>query len=154
ARAKRDLESMGVEVRLNARVTKVDEDGVWMGDEQLPAQTVVWAAGVEPPAVLRTMGVDVDRGGHVKVNPDLSVPGHSNVFVFGEAAGIIDQKTNEPVPGLAPAAIQMGQHVAKVIRAEVEKNVPVSDRPAFKYVDKGTMATIGKRRAVADIKGF
>jgi NADH dehydrogenase len=154
ARAKRDLEALGVEVRLDARVTNVDEKGVWIGDEQVLAENVIWAAGVQPPPILKTLGVEQDRSGRIKVSPDLSIPGHPNVFVVGDAANITDPKTNEPVPGLAPAAIQMGKHVAKIIRDEVERGVPVSSRPPFRYKDKGTMATIGKRRAVADINGF
>jgi NADH dehydrogenase len=155
ARAKKDLESLGVEVRLDAKVTDVTDAGVVInGTEHLPAQNVIWAAGVRAPLVLSTMGVPQDRAGRVKVNPDLSVPGHPNVFVVGDAAEVIDAKTGKPVPGLAPAAMQMGKFVAKIIKNEVEKGVPVAQRPPFKYWDKGTMATIGTRRAVADIKGI
>ena len=158
ARAKRDLEAMGVEVRLNARVTDVDETGVWIGGDHLPAQNVVWAAGVAAPKLLATMGVATDRSGRVVVGPDLSVPGHPNVFVVGDAASATDAATGRPVPGLAPAAMQMGKHVAKVLRAELAGGgspaVPPQPRAPFRYNDKGVMATIGKRRAVADIRGW
>jgi len=152
-RAKADLEAMGVEVRLNARVTKVDDEGIWIGDERLRANNVIWAAGVQAPPLLKTLCVPLDKSGRVIVNPDCSVPGNPNVFVIGDAAAITDPATNQPVPGLAPAAMQMGRFVAKIIRSEVGSPTP-PPRPAFHYVDKGTMATIGTRRAVADIKGF
>ena len=154
-RAKRDLEKMGVEVRLDARVTNVDDQGVWIGEERVPAQNVLWAAGVAAPLVLQNMkGVEHDRSGRVVVNPDLSIPGHPHVFVLGDAANAKDAKTGQPVPGLAPAAMQMGKYVGKLIRAEVCKGVPADQRKPFAYWDKGIMATIGKRKAVADIKGF
>ena len=155
ARAKRDLEDMGVIVRLDAKVTDVTESGVVInGTEHLPAQNVIWAAGVRAPIVLSTMGVPQDRSGRIKVNPDLSVPGHPNVFVVGDAAEVTNIKTGKQVPGLAPAAMQMGKYVADVIVREVENLKPVDRREPFAYWDKGTMATIGTRRAVADIQGF
>jgi NADH:ubiquinone reductase (H+-translocating) len=153
-RAKRDLEAMGVEVRLKARVTNVDETGVWVGDEHVPAQNVIWAAGVKAPKVLATMGVETDRSGRVVVGPDLSVPGHPNVFVLGDAAAATDVNTGQPVPGLAPAAMQMGKYVGRILRDELTKGTPPDQRPPFRYRDKGIMATIGLRRAVADIRGW
>jgi NADH:ubiquinone reductase (H+-translocating) len=156
-RARRDLEAMGVEVRLGAHVTDVDENGVWIGSEQLPAQNVLWAAGVAAPAVLKTMRVKTDQSGRIVVGPDLSIPGHPNVFVLGDAAVAVDGATGQPVPGLAPAAMQMGTYVAAVIRDEVTAAAagvsPTARRP-FRYRDKGLLATIGKRRAVADIRGW
>lgn len=157
-RAKRDLEAMGVEVRLKARVTNVDDTGVWVGADHVPAQNVIWAAGVAAPKLLATMGVKTDGSGRVVVEPDLSVPGHPNVFVVGDAASAIDAATGKPVPGLAPAAMQMGRHVGDILRAELTtapgSAAPPPARPAFRYHDKGIMATIGKRRAVADIRGW
>lgn len=152
-RAKRDLEAMGVEVRLNARVTNVDETGVYIGDEHLPAQNVIWAAGVAAPKILSTLGVETDRSGRVIVNADLSIPKYPNAFALGDAASVKDSQTGNPVPGLAPAAIQMGKFVAKVIRGELNGEL-AGGRPPFHYVDKGILATIGTRRAVADIRGF
>jgi NADH:ubiquinone reductase (H+-translocating) len=152
-RARRDLTAMGVEVRLSAKVTDVDEHGVSIGGEHLAAQNVIWAAGVEAPKLLATLGVETDRSGRVVVGSDLTIPGHSNVFVLGDAASARDAKTGEPIPGLAPAAMQMGKFVAKIIRNEVSGGASVP-RPSFHYLDKGTMATIGTRRAVADIRGF
>jgi len=153
-RAEEDLKSMGVEVRLNARVTNVDAGGVYIGEEFLPAQNVLWAAGVQASPMLKSMDVDTDRSGRVLVKPDLSVPGHPYAFVIGDAAAVTDLIANQPVPGVAPAAIQMGKYVARVIRAEVEQKTPPEQRDPFRYRDKGTMATIGKRRAVAVVKGW
>lgn len=185
ARALRDLRDMGVEVRLDCRVTGVDEAGVWIGDEQLPAANVIWAAGVQAPAILQTVDAPRDRSGRIVVGPDLSIPGHPEVFVLGDAAAVTDAKTGQPAPGLAPAAMQMGKFAAKVIREELKAGAmgarasspALADRASgsnessasstagddaraperaarFAYHDKGTMATIGKRRAVADIKGW
>lgn len=153
-RARQDLVAMGVEVRLNARVTDVDDTGVIVGGEHLPAQNVIWAAGVSAPKLLRTMGVGTDGSGRVVVNPDLSIPGHPSVFVLGDAASAKDAATGKPVPGLAPAAMQMGRYVGKIIDRELAFNIPPEKRPPFVYNDKGTMATIGTRRAVADIRGW
>ncbi len=152
-RAKRDLEAMGVEVRLNARVTNVDEGGVWIGDEHLAAQNIIWAAGVAAPKILATMGVALDRSGRVMVHPDLSVPDHPTVFVLGDAANARDGKTGKPIPGLAPAAIQAGKYLASIIRKDLA-GAPVESRKPFHYFDKGVLATIGTRRAVADIRGW
>ena len=154
-RAKRDLEKMGVELKLNSRVTAVDANGLNIGDERIDAQNIFWAAGVQGAGIARTLGVELDRAGRVKVAPDCSIPGHPEVFVVGDLASLLDPKTNEPVPGLAPAAMQMGKHVGKILHEELHGNRrPPSQRPAFKYWDKGTMATIGKNKAVADIKGL
>lgn len=152
-RARHDLEAMGVEVRLNARVTNIDEAGVWIGDEHLPAQNIIWAAGVAAPKILATMGAPQDRSGRVIVNPDLSVPDHPNIFVLGDAASAKDGKTGKPIPGLAPAAIQMGKYLAKIIRKDLAGAPPAARKP-FHYFDKGVLATIGTRRAVADIRGW
>src|SRR3954471_9038638 len=152
-RASRDLEAMGVEVRLNARVTNIDEAGVWIGDEHLAAQNIIWAAGVAAPKILGTLGVPQDRSGRVIVNGDLSIPNHPNVFVLGDAANAKDGKTGKPIPGLAPAAIQAGKYVAKIIRDDL-RGTPAEQRKPFHYRDKGVLATIGTRKAVADIRGW
>src|SRR3954471_15824704 len=100
------------------------------------------------------MNVPLDRSGRVIVARDLSIPDHPNIFVLGDAASAKDSKTDKPIPGLAPAAIQMGKFVGKLIRDEVLDKNSLAHRPAFHYRDKGTMATIGTRRAVADIRGL
>lgn len=154
-RAKTDLERMGVEVRLNSRVTNVDAQGLNVGDERIDAQNIFWAAGVQAAGISHTLGVELDRAGRVKVLPDLSVPGYPTVFVAGDLAAAVDARSGEPVPGLAPAAMQMGRHIGRLIRSEIEMGpTEVSKRTAFHYVDKGTMATIGKNKAVADIHGW
>jgi NADH dehydrogenase len=154
ARAQRDLEEIGVEIILKGRVTAIDDGGVKIGDTRVEANNVIWAAGVLGSPLAKTLGVELDRAGRVKVNPDLSIPNYPYAFVAGDLASIIDAKTNEPVPGLAPAAMQMGVHVAKIIRQEVQSGVRAGDRIPFKYFDKGTMATIGTTRAIADIRGW
>jgi NADH dehydrogenase len=154
ARAQSDLESMGVEVRLNTYVTGVEADGVRVGEEKIPAGNVIWAAGVQAPKLLSTLGVEQHRSGRITVNPDFSIPGHPNVFVLGDAADATDSKTHKPIPGLAPAAIQAGRYVGRIIRGEVEHNASPDQRPPFHYRDKGVIATIGTRRAVADIRGW
>jgi NADH dehydrogenase len=153
-RAKRDLEEMGVEVRLNTRVDEVTKDGVRLGAEFIPLDNVFWAAGVQANPIGRSLGVPTDRAGCVIVNSDCSVPGYPNVFVIGDMAHFNDD-AGQQLPGVAQVALQMGKHVAKVIAAEVNGDLkPDDDRPAFVYNDKGTMATIGKARAVALVKGW
>jgi len=153
AKAKKSLEKMGVEVMLGGRVTQIDAEGVRVGDERINANNVFWAAGVQASPLGKTLGVPLDRAGRVPVNPDLSVPGFPHAFIIGDLASIVDTRTNLPVPGVAPAAMQMGKHVAKVIRQEIVNDIAIADRVPFKYFDKGTMATIGKARAIADIRG-
>ncbi len=153
-RAKKDLEKLGVEVHLQGRVTQIDENGVKIGEQRIEASNVFWAAGVQASPLGKTLGVPLDRAGRVIVEKDLSVPGHPEVFVVGDLAYLVDPKTNFPVPGVAPAAMQMGTHVAKVIRQELENDIQFPNRRIFEYWDKGSMATIGKARAVADIKGW
>ncbi len=149
-RALRDLEAMGVEIRLNSRVTEVDGQGVKIGDERAPAENVIWAAGVHGQPLVETLGVELDRIGRVRVGPDLSLPDHPDVFVIGDAAQAIDANTGQPTPGVAQGAIQMGQLAAKIIQAEVEEDRSFG-RPAFQYKDKGSMATIGRGKAVTSI---
>jgi NADH dehydrogenase len=156
--AQRQLEDIGVEVRLNTMVKDIKEQTVVVAHkdradslETLNAATVVWAAGVGANPITRTLGVDIDRAGRIKVNPDLSIPGHPEVFAIGDIAFILN-KDGTPVPGVSPAAIQMGQFVAKTIETELADPAMRPDqRDPFKYWDKGTMATIGHSRAVAMI---
>jgi len=152
ARALGDLESMGVEVMLNHRVTDVDEVGVMVGGERLPAENIFWAAGVKASGLAAQLGVELDSAGRAPVATDLSLPDRPQVFVVGDLASVTDSVTGKPVPGLAPAAMQMGRFVARVIGSELKTGrIDRSRRPAFHYLDKGTMATIGKARAVAEI---
>jgi NADH dehydrogenase len=160
ARAKVDLEKLGAEVRLNSRVIEIDGDGVTIalahagGTERINAENSIWAAGVQASAVGGTLGAPLDRTGRVQVEPDLSIPGHREVFVVGDLARVIDPKSSQEVPGVAPAAIQMGRFAAKMIGQEARELSAPKRRPAFHYRDKGMVATIGRARAVALIKGF
>jgi NADH dehydrogenase len=141
AKAALQLEKLGVEVRTGARVTGIDGRGLSMGEERLPARTVLWAAGVSASPLARTLGVPLDRAGRVLVEADLSIPGHPEVFVIGDlAARMQDGKL---VTGLAPVAIQQGRHVARCIAT--------GRRAPFVYVDKGKLATIGRAAAVAEL---
>lgn len=157
--AKKQLEELGVEVLLNTRVTRVDESGVVAGDRGeviLPARNVFWAAGVKASPLGALLGAECDRAGRVVVQPDLSVPRHPEVFVVGDMAAVHDPRTGALVPGVAQGALQGGRHAARIIAAEVEakqRGHEAPARPAFVYVDKGNMATIGRYRAVADIAG-
>jgi len=151
-RAKKDLEQMGVQVRLNSHVTDIQEGRVFIGDECIPAENVIWAAGVKAADVTAGMDCQIDRQGRIEVEPDLSIPGFPNVFVIGDLARAVNPKTGRLVPGLASAAMQMGRYAARQISAEL-KDAQVS-RPAFVYRDMGSMATIGRNRAVAWMGAF
>jgi NADH dehydrogenase len=151
----RQLEDLGVEVRTNTRVTALSPGKVETTTGTIPAENVVWAAGVGASPLAKKLagtGVELDRAGRVKVAPDLSVPGFSNVFVIGDMATLVD-KNGVVVPGVSPAAMQEGRHVAKIIQADIEAPGRAA-RPAFAYFDKGTMATIGRSAAVAKIGDF
>lgn len=149
ARAEQDLKELGVDVMLNTRVTYVSSRHVQAGDRKIPANNVVWAAGNQAASLNETLDTELDRMGRAVVNQDLTLPGDPHVFVIGDAAHCKDEN-GEPLPGLAPAATQMGQYAAKMI---AEKQPPEWRKP-FQYWDKGTMATIGRARAIAEIGKF
>jgi len=142
-RAQKDLEKMGVIVWTNRRVTDVTQDGVKVDDEFIPSQNIIWAAGNQASPLLKTLDVELDRGGRVIVEPDLSIPGNPEVFVIGDASNC-KGKDGKPLPGIAPTAIQMAQYVSKILM----KQTPKEKRKPFHYFDKGMMATIGKSKAV------
>ena len=149
AKARTQLERLGVEVRTGAPVAAIDAGGVQFADgARIAAHTVLWAAGVAASPLARTLGVPLDRAGRVSVEPDLGVPGHPGVFVAGDLATL--QVYGTPVPGVAPAAKQMGAHVAATIRARLAGR---ATRP-FRYRDYGNLATIGRRAAVVDLHGL
>lgn len=154
ARAQRDLERMGVEVRLHSRVSNVTRDGVSIGDEFFPSRNVFWAAGVKANPLGHTLGVQLDRSGRVLVGSDLTVPGHPEVFVVGDLAAATSAKDGQPVPGVAQAALQMGRYAGHTIARELTAGVLPANREPFSYRDKGSMAVIGKSRAVAEIGTF
>ena len=145
-RARRDLAEIGVEVRTNAKVDVIDRMGVTMGSERLETRTVFWAAGVQAERLKIVPPLETDRASRIKVSHDYSVPGHSNVFVAGDMASL-EIAPGRLVPGVAPAAMQAGEHAARMILSDL---VGEPRRP-FVYNDKGTMATIGKSRAVGQI---
>ncbi len=137
------LNKRGVEVRLGARVTYIDDDEVRVGDERIKARTVVWAAGVAGSPLARTLGAPLDRVGRVQVEPTLAIPEHPEVFVVGDLAALsLDGK---PVPGVAQGALQGGEHAAKNIRRAIDGEAPLP----FRYRDLGSMAVIGRNAAVA-----
>ena len=147
--ALKDLKRIGVDVRLNARVTNVANGRVNVGNDHIDAATVLWAAGVAASPLGRTLGVAVDGAGRVRIEPDLTLPGSPNVFVIGDLAVLNDER-GQPLPGVAQVAIQMGQHAVKNILRSIEGQ-PLR---AFRYKDLGNMATIGRNSAIADFGTF
>lgn len=155
AAARRMLEHLGVTVRTGAFVTGVSEHAVTLreGDrtEQIPARTILWAAGVLTSPLGKSLseaiGAPLDKSGHIIVQPDLSVPGHPEIFVIGDLANYSHQ-TGRPLPGVAQPAIQEGRYVAKVISRRLRQQTPPSP---FHYFDKGNLATVGRAAAVADL---
>jgi NADH dehydrogenase len=148
ARAKAQLERLGVEVQLGAPVTGITAEGVRVGEDWIPARTVLWAAGVAASPLARTLNVPLDRAGRVMVQPDLTVPGHDNVYVIGDLAHF--EQDGKAVPGVAPVAMQQGHHAASnIVRA-----LGGQPRLPFHYIDKGMLATIGRGAAVARIGPF
>ena len=143
--ARRALRTLGVEVWENARVTEVEAEAVQVGNDRIPAHTILWSAGVAAAALGKTLGVPLDRVGRVAVEPDLSIPGHPEIFVAGDLATFTHQ-TGAPLPGVAQVAKQQGVHAARNIAARL------AGRPTtqFRYRDPGNMATIGRASAIAD----
>ena len=144
-KARRQLERLGVEVVTGTPVSDITDEGYRLGETFIPAKTVVWAAGVAASPLARTLGVSLDRAGRVPVQPDLSVAGHPDIFVAGDLAAVTSD--GRPVPGVAPAAKQMGRHVAQVLRARLDGRASPGD---FRYQDYGNLATIGRMAAVVD----
>ncbi len=147
-KARAQLQRLGVDVRTGTPVAAIDDSGVTLGDERIATRTVLWAAGVAASPLARNLGAPLDRAGRVRVNADLSVPEHPDVFVAGDLAAI--EYGGKHVPGVAPAAKQMGRHVAHAIRARL-RGVAAS---SFRYRDFGNLATIGRMAAVVDLHGF
>jgi len=147
ASAVRHLERLGVTVRLNAHVTGIDETGVSLGNERIAARTVVWGAGVVATSLTKSLGVPLDRAGRVLVEADLSLPRHPEAYAIGDMATFLHQG-GKPLPGVSPVAIQMGRHAARNIERAVRGLAP----EPFRYVDRGSMATIGRSAGVAQIR--
>ena len=149
AKARAQLERLGVEVVTGTPVAAIDGDGYRLGEETVAARTVLWAAGVAASPLGAMLDAPRDRAGRVQVQPDLSVPGHPEIFVAGDLASL-QQANGQPVPGVAPAAKQMGSYVARAIRARLRGETIAP----FGYVDYGNLATIGRRAAVVDLRGL
>lgn len=147
-KARQQLERLGVEVVAGTPVSAIDARGYTLGDTFVPARTVLWAAGVAASGLGALLGAQRDRAGRVQVAPDLSVPGHSEIFIAGDLASV--HQDGKPVPGVAPAAKQMGSHVARAIRSRIAGQ----PAPVFRYRDFGNLATIGRMAAVVDLHGF
>jgi len=147
--AREQLRHLGVEVRTSSVVTRVEPGAVWVGEEKIAAAVVLWAAGVAASPLGRKLGVPVDRAGRVLVQPDLSIPGHPEVFVIGDLASLRDEH-GQMLPGVAPVAIQQGKWVGETIGRDLDGQ----QRGRFHYRDKGNLATIGRAAAVAQIGGF
>jgi NADH dehydrogenase len=143
------LQRLGVDVRLSERVLDVSDEGVTLAKEKVRAATVLWAAGVEAPALLKTLGTPLDRSGRATVGPDCSLPGHPEAFVIGDAASL-NGKDGKPLPGLAPVAIQQGKATADNIVATIDGRA----REDFSYFDKGIMATVGRASGLAQTGAF
>lgn len=148
AKAVKMLQRLGVEVMCDSAVSDVNDHGVMVGNEFIASRNVIWAAGNKASQLLQTLDVELDRAGRVLVNPDCSVPLLSDVFVIGDGAHF--NTPNGPLPGVAQVAMQQGVYVAKLIK----KNIPREGRAPFRYRDYGTMATIGRAKAVAHVFGF
>jgi NADH:ubiquinone reductase (H+-translocating) len=146
-RARQQLADLGVEVRTSTRATNLTEAGVQIGDEFIPCRVKIWAAGNNASFVGKTLGVPTDRAGRVIINDDLTIPGHPEVQVIGDLANFAHQ-TGQPLPGISPVAMQQGRHAARNVLAMIQGRKP----QRFRYWDKGTMATIGRNKAVADLK--
>ncbi len=158
--AMEQLHKLGVEVRVSTKVKSISRSRVELEDgEVITAENILWAAGVSASPLTKKLGVELDRAGRVKVNPDCSLPGHPEIFAIGDMALTFDTH-GKPVPGVSPAAMQMAGHVAHIIEDELDAPSPDHvTRPPFNYWDKGTMATIGRSKAVCfagpiQISGF
>jgi NADH dehydrogenase len=144
-KAAASLAEIGVQVRTQARVTNIDARGVWLGDELIPSSSILWTAGVRANGLAERLGAPLDRAGRVVVGDDCALPGHPRVFAIGDIACF--GTPAGPLPGVSPVAMQQGRHVARTIVRELGGEA----REPFHYVDKGSMATIGRTRAVAQV---
>jgi NADH dehydrogenase len=148
-KAQEGLEKLGVTVITGKKVTNITEDGVQVEETFYPCKNIIWAAGNQASPLLKNLDVPLDRQGRVIVEPDLSIPGFPEIFVIGDASTLMG-KDGKPLPGVAPVAIQEGKYVASLLK----KQLPKEQRPPFVYFDKGSLATIGKGKAIAGSAKF
>jgi NADH:ubiquinone reductase (H+-translocating) len=153
ASAQRQLERLGVTVHVSTPVSRIGRGKVELADGPLCAETIIWAAGVAASPLTRHLGLETDRAGRLKVEPDLSLPGHPEAFAIGDLTLAL-QDQGRPVPGVAPAAMQMGRHAADRVAARIRGVEQRGRGPAFRYKDKGSMATIGRASAVVQVGRF
>lgn len=149
-KARKQLESLGVEIRLDAMVKNIEIGFVSFGEETLPARTIIWAAGVQASPAGKWLNAETDRTGRVIVDNNLTVPDNQDIYIIGDTAHFVPEGAEHPLPGIAPVAKQMGEYVANDLLKRTKNN----KRSAFKYKDYGSMATIGRNRAIGDINGF
>ncbi len=149
-KAYKHLEKLGVEIRLNAMVKDIEVGYVSFGEDKIPARTIIWAAGVQASPAGKWLNAEMDRTGRVIVGDHLTLPGNDDIYVIGDTAHFVPQGEERPLPGVAPVAKQMGEYVA----ADLLKRLKNEKRKAFKYKDYGSMATIGRNRAIGDMNGF
>jgi len=149
-KARRMLEGMGVRVLLNTPVTDIREHAVTFKEGTIKTPNIIWAAGVMASPLLKSVNVERDRAGRIKVRSDLSIPDYPDIFVIGDAA-VVKDANDRPLPAIAPVASQQGRFVGKLLR---QKHILADSKAAFHYVDKGTMSTIGRAKAIADIRGL
>lgn len=148
-KAQRDLEKMGVNVLLESPVSDITENGIEIDGRFIETPNVIWAAGVKASPLIEALDCETDKMGRAIVNQNLTIPGSENIFVIGDAAHAKNNEGN-PLPGLAPVALQMGDYVGNLIKKEKQ----IEDAKHFHYIDKGTMATIGRAKAVAEVRGY
>ena len=155
ASATEQLASLGVQIRTSTKVKNITRGRVELDSgECIDAENILWAAGVGASPLTQKLSAELDRAGRIKGLPDLSLPGHPEVFAVGDLALVL-QENGQPVPGVSPAAMQEAEHVAQIIEDELSASIPGhAPRPPFRYRDKGTMATIGRSAAVAEIGPF
>jgi NADH dehydrogenase len=148
-KSQKKLEAMGVEIKTGTPVSEIDECGVVVGGERIASRTIIWSAGVKASLAGQWLSAEVDRAGRVKVEHDLSVPGHPNIFVIGDTATVF--QNGKPLPGVAPVAMQQGRYVASVIERRVAQGEGAGAVAAFHYRSKGNLATVGRSYAIVDM---
>lgn len=148
---KKELEKRGVKVLLNTKVIRIDQDGVFTGELHIQTKNIIWAAGVRANSITERLEVEKDRMGRIIVDAYCSIPKYPHVFAIGDVACFVDESTQKPLPGVSPVAMQQGRYVANLIKNEIRGKVR---KKKFVYFDKGSMATIGRKDAVAEFMGL